>query len=282
MVLIKVAYNIETGGLRTTVCTIVVLSLAIFVQSILTIIIFQVNRVDRSHKLGCVPGIPGLGRRILRTIGIRVGIAQVTADLHPLGDVVVNATTDGVSVEFRGDQDTPVIQITRRQIVAGLIRTSGNTDLIILSIGLMVGQDVHPVFVPSRFCVRFDFARSGIYKRFPRIVLVGIVEFTAQLGAQRAGSIGSRIRHRVACIVRGVPQSFPGDFDKFVLRQHVVARERTGLKTKLGLEVDIGVTGFTAFGGNHDDAVGTTSTIQSGSGSVFQNGQVFNIRRVDG
>ena len=139
MVLIKVAYNIETGGLRTTVCTIVVLSLTIFVQSILTTIIFQVNRVDRSHKLGCVPGISSLCRRILRTIGIRVGIAQVTADLHPLGDVVVNATTDGVSVEFRGDQDTPVIQITRRQIVAGLIRTSGNTDLIILSIGLMVG-----------------------------------------------------------------------------------------------------------------------------------------------
>ena len=282
-VVIEVAGRVELGSRRTAVLAVVEHLLTIAVEGILAVGSLEIDRIDRSHILGRVPDIARLRARVIGAVLVGVGIAGTGIDLHPVVDLVVDAGAERVALEVRGYQDTVLVEITEGDAILGVLVATAQAKQILLTDSVFVGQEIHPVFVPCRDRISTDQAGGRVDDLIPGVVLIRIVELTTHLGghARRSKSLG--LLQRVATIdVVVVLEGFPGQLHKLILVGQVRLRDGTGLHTDGRLEVDHVVAVRAALGGKHDNAVGSTGTVQSGGRSVLEDGHALDVVRVDG
>ncbi|CCY37512.1 unknown [Alistipes sp. CAG:831] len=280
-VLIEVADRVEAGCGRTG-GTIVILTVAVLIEQVVTVLILHIYRVDGRHELSGVPYVVGLSTGVLGLVGIGVGVTQIGAQTQPLGSLMVDTGAGRVTGEEGGDQHTFVTQVTGREVVLGPLITTVHTQLILLAESLSVGESVHPVLVPGRYCIRAYKTCGRVNYCIPCIILVGVVELTAEGVAHTGRCIVESIVMGVTLVDSCIVERFIHQFYIFILIYKVVAGNSAGLPADLSLEIHVYAAFLTFLGSDDNDTVGTTGTVQGSGRCVLQHGHRLDILRVDG
>ena len=222
-VVIEVSDNVEVGCLGTAVLTVVVLFVAELVKQVGTAVVFQVDRIDRSHELSCIPCVTGLGVRVLRAVLVSVRIACAGTEFHPVVNRVVNVGAEGITLELGCDEDTLVVKITERERILCLMRSTADTKLILLADSLVFREDIHPVVVPGGNRVGANPSCLRIDEVSPLVILERIVELSTECSGKTRGRKSFSFGEVVATVDDVIVlEGFPSEFHELFLVDGVI------------------------------------------------------------
>ena len=137
------------------------------------------------------------------------------------------------------------------------LSTTTDVDVSIIRSSYVLQQIVHPVHIG----VAFSFCLIGRIAILVQTVLRQVVTPGFRLISQF--TLNNLVTER-----------------KRIIRVHHIGQFRVGLQCRTGIDVDHCLALCTTFGGNQDYTVGTAYTIYSCRGSIFQDGEAFNIGRI--
>ena len=290
----EVTHRIQ--GARTLSTTIltrtIVIHLAILIHHDVAIAITHIDRIDRGKASGeAEDRLATLGHIVL--VGMRK--VDIGTHLEPVLGLVICLDACGISLEIRVIDDTLVLQIAQGSIVSHLVAAARHAHVVFLAQG-MAESLILPVV------------------RHQGIKLSVVIHTIAQGGVRVQSSIGTDevfpIRHGIdkiaqatlvargadgivgidmGIVSRQAPIAYIIIIKSLVISFIVLSRTRdaiivdiaTAIGTPLGIEGDRSLLRLALLGGDHDDSVGTTSTIECVAGSILQHGDALHIIRVE-
>ena len=148
--------------------------------------------------------------------------------------------------------------------------------------GVLASNGVEPVLVPNGLSVGTHLTSSWVDDVAPSVVLEWVVELATQLTAKACAGNSLGVFPCIAIVeVSLVAQCLIGELYKLLLVNHVVALGSTVAPAHGRAPGHVGATLNTLLGLDHDDTIGTTSTIQCTCRGIFQDGHRLDIVRVD-
>ena len=293
-VVVEIADGVAHDGRTREVRVVGVVDLAallsIEVRETLLIDLADIQRIDRTDVVGDVEGVaggtPATGGHV---VGVRIGVADIGGEADPVLDLILGVQTGGVALVTGVIDDTAVVQVADCAVVVETVRGAAGGDVVLLTDGIVEGLLVPVVRLIVVLAV-------GIAELGVRVDLeVGTDELLAvgngiDLVAQTAVlvveedpvSVSVGLGDGVAGVeVLVVPHLVEGLVVLCGIADHVVLGNQAGVDTVTGVKTHLGFAALTALGGDEDDAVGSTVTVDSGSGSILQDGHRLDIVGVD-
>ena len=293
--LVVVQLGLGVESLRgDTVGVAVVLLGAIFilpvpgrVKHIVSVHILQVNRIDRSHKLGCVPDVRGRASGGVLEIGHRVREVGAHSHLEPVRGLHVPADPAGETVEVSVLKSTVLLVVTQGIQIGCLLGSAADRKHVLGTESLVVADLVHPVLVPGRHSVLLDLPGLLVDQLRPRVILVRVVIFRILQSTDRltkvVGGIDARgLEIHSGAVLGGVAQGLVGQFDIVAHSDKVIAFQSSGGHAEVTLVAYVHPVLASFLGGDHDDTVRSTGSVKGTCRSVLQHCHRLDVRRVDG
>ena len=270
----------------------IVVHLAILIGHDVAFAITQINRIDRCKAGG---DIENRLATIAHIVLVGMGKVDVRAHLQPVLGLVICLNTGSISLEIRIIYDTLVLQIAQGSIVGHLVATARNTHVVFLT-KRMAESLIHPVVRGKgiELAVVID------------TVAQGGIRVQAAVGTHKILSLRNGIDHiaqsaLVACLAHGFVGSHMRIESRHALVAYIIIIESlvigfvilgrvgdavvidggTTVAAPLSLKADGSLLCLTLLGGNHDDTIGTTGTIEGVGCRILQHGDTLHIVRVE-
>ena len=270
----------------------IVIHLAILIGHDVAFAITQINRIDRCKAGG---DIKNRLATIAHIVLVGMGKVDVRAHLQPVLGLVISLNTGCISLEIRIIYDTLVLQIAQRSIVGHLVATTGNTHVVFLAQRIAESL-IHPV-------VRGKGIELAVVIN---TVAQGGIRVQAAVGSDKILSLRNGIDHIAqSALIAGLAHGFVGSNMRIESRHTLIAYiiiieslvigfiilgrigdavvidGGTTVAAPLSLKADGSLLCLTLLRGNHDDAIGTTGTIEGVGCRILQHGDTLHIVRVE-
>ena len=256
----------------------------------------DVSRIDRGHLGSESPDITGgRGRTVVaQGVEVELGIGHVGTNLEPTLGIVGSTQTARQTGVVGVLGDTLVVQVADGGENRSLAGSTGNAHIVFLAETVAI-SDIGPVV--GRYEIIFTIVSDNLAQGSVGVDLaIGTKEFLSlgnrpDIITQTAGITGSNVGIDTGVGIQGaqaqavlivVVQSAVLQFVvHFGIGNHVVIHQSAGVYTHLGVEGHQGLSTLGGLGGDHDNTVSTTGTVQGVGGGILQNGHALDIGRVD-
>ena len=267
---------------RTAILTIVELWVSKTVKDGITLSILLIERIEGVGELCSIPGVRGSSVIVLIEILLCMRQTGVQTSLEPICNLRVNIDTSAVTLEASALQNTVLVYKTKRYHIVGLVCTTSNRQIVLMTECALFVQRIHPILVPSRLSISLNLTCCRVNQCIPSVILIRIVEFRTKFTTQVSHS-SSR------CFVIGqttvkeivVTKWLECQLYIFSLIDEIVFRQCTPRPTDGVVQCHLSLSFLTFLGGDNHHAIGSTWSIQSSSRSILQYGHRLNILRVN-
>ena len=281
----------RTVGAAISTITIII-HLSVLIGHDVAFAITQINGIDRRKAGG---DIENRLATIAHIVLVGMGKVDIRSYLQPVLSLVISLDTGSIALEIRVIYNTLVLQITQRSIISHLIATTRNTHVVFLAQRIAESL-IHPVIRCE--CIKLAVIIDTIAQ--------GGIRFQAAIGTDKILSLRNGIDHiaqsaLVACLAHGFIGSDMSIESRHALVAYIIIIESlvigfvilgrvgdavviygsTTVAAPFCLEGNSSLLSLTLLGGNHDDTIGTTGTIEGVGCRILQHGDTLHIVRVE-
>ena len=215
-------------------------------------------------------------------------VAEICGELQPFLGLIIRIDTGGVSSEVRVIDNAAVIKIANAAVIAESVLGAACGKIVLLS-----ERVVESFFVPvvgdvvvftvgvSKDCLRIEFEVAAD-EGFSRWNCEDLISESAVVLVEEGG-VGKCIClvRTLSCIdLRVVHHPVVSLVIFCRVSDDVVLWDKSGVRSPFCVKTDDCILASGSFGGDEDNSVGATGTVDCTCRSVFQDGHRFDIVRV--